>query len=150
MIEADTNPTSFSGPTAGFPVDGTDFYELQQLHLMGRAELESLDDRWLNALQIQHSDVERDSYSGPASRTRRQRKHQAQGVVGIHPEVRAATAFDQTLTGAIDYERDNMQNTGPGLNAAQALKREVENTGLVGPVRHRVQRASRTRRRRAP
>lgn len=128
--EADANPTSFSGPTAGFPVDGTNFYKMQALHLMTRAEMDSFDNRWLNALQLQHSDAERDSYTAPGSRSGGNESSKLKaswesmlrfGVDGLA----------HTLTAAVDYERDEMQNTGPGLNAAQALKREVENKGFA-------------------
>ena len=129
--EADSNPTSFFGATAGLPVDGTDFFELDALHLMVRGELDAVDDRWLNALQIQRSDVERDTFMAPSVRSdgndSTKLKASWESTLKFGRD-----GFDQTFTAAVDYERDDMQNTGPGLNTAQSLEREVENTGFVG------------------
>lgn len=129
--QADTNPTSFSGPTAGFPVDGTNFYKMNAMHFLVRGEFDSLDDRWLNALSIQHSDAERDTYNGPAARSGGNESTKLKASWESTLKF-GGVGFAQSLTGAIDFERDHMQNTGPGLNPEQALKREVDNAGFVG------------------
>jgi vitamin B12 transporter len=130
--EGETNGQDFSGtfgvPPFGFVVDTDDRYRNKALYGLIRAELESFDDRWVNAINVQAVDATRDGYSGS------QRDSGSDGSrfkTSYVSTVAFGEAISQSLTVALDFERETMQNTGPFLNASQALEREIDNTGVV-------------------
>lgn len=132
-MDADTNDQDFSSPYGEFPygyvVDSDDYYENRALYGLLRAELDSFEGRWRNALSVQGVSAERKGYSGSlldyadeGSRF----KASYESTVRFGSE-----AFSQTITGAVDFERERMQNTGPVYEPSMGLLRETENTGLV-------------------
>jgi vitamin B12 transporter len=140
---ADSNGQDFNfppGPTFGFVIDSDDFYKNRALYGLVRSELDTLEGRWTHALQVQGVDAKRDNFSGGAlasgdngSRLR----YSYESTLRFGSE-----AFAQTLTGALDVERENFRNRGPFLSPEQSLDRHVMNKGVVlqyeGSVNDRI------------
>lgn len=132
QTEADTNGQDFNfppGPTFGFVVDTNESSEVFGAYGLVSAELDLLEGRWSNALTLQGVNAGRDSFDGGARTsgddgTRLKASYMSSLKFG-------SDAFSQTVTGAVDFEREGFQNTGPGLTAAQTTRREIENVGLV-------------------
>lgn len=128
---ADTNPQDFTwgSPTYGYVIDGDERFENTGAYGLVSAEWEGLDGRWGNALTLQGIDGGRDSFSGGARSSGSEgSRFKASYVSSLRF---GSDAFAQTLTGAVDFERENFQNTGPGLTADQGLRRRIETVGLV-------------------
>ncbi len=130
--EGDENPQDFAvfgSPTYGFIVDGDGTYENRAALGMLRGELELLDGRWSHALTVQGVDAARESFSGGAPSS----ADEASRLKGSYETSLRFGGGDveHTLTGALDVERERFQNTGPFINAQQALRREIENIGAV-------------------
>jgi vitamin B12 transporter len=131
--DAETNDTDYSSPYGtppyGWVIDSDDYYRNKALYGFVSAEFDALDDRWVNTISLQGVGAGRDGYSGG------QRSYGNEGA-RLKASYVSSFAFGsdvlaQTLTVAADFEREQMQNTGPGINAAQAIKREIDNIGLV-------------------
>jgi vitamin B12 transporter len=127
--DLDDQDFKFPSPTYGFVIDSDDYYKNKAAYGLLSAENEGLGGRWSNVLSVQGVDAGRDGYSGgtlafgdDASRLR------ASYVSSLKL---GTDAFAQTITGAVDYERQRFQNTGPFLTPAQGLQRQIENKGLV-------------------
>lgn len=130
--DAETNDQDYSVYGVfpyGWVIDSDDHYKNTALYGLVRAELDSFDRSWRNAVTVQGVDAGRDGYSDGAlsyadegSRTK----------ASYESSLRfGSQAFSQTLTGAVDFERERMQNTGPFLSYEQGLQRQIDNTGLV-------------------
>jgi vitamin B12 transporter len=132
QTEADSNDQSFAfgTPTYGFVIDSDDTYKNKTLLGLVRAEFDAIDGRLKSAVSVQGLDSQRDGYSGGA---------RASGSEGSRLKASAESTLrlgeretvEHLITAAVDYEDEEFQNTGPGINAAQALKRSNDNTGLV-------------------
>jgi vitamin B12 transporter len=127
--DLDDQDFNFPSPTYGFVIDSDDYYKNNAAYGLLSAEHEALAGRWSNVISVQGVDAGRDGYSGgalafgdDASRVR------ASYVSSLKF---GPAAFAQTITAALDYERQRFQNTGPFLTPAQGLQRRIENTGLV-------------------
>lgn len=130
--EGDENPQDFAvfgSPTYGFVIDGDGTYENRAALGMLRGELELLGGRWAHALTVQGVDAARESFSGGAVATADEASR-AKGSYETSLRF-GGGAVEHTVTGALDRERERFQNTGPFINAQQALRREIQNTGAV-------------------
>ncbi len=110
-------------------VDGDGAFQIENLYGLMRLEGEALDGRWSNALTLQGVTADRDNYefgSRQGGDEGRRYKASYESVLALGDD-----NLRHTLTGAVDFKHETYRNTGPFLNAAQALKREVDNTGLV-------------------
>jgi vitamin B12 transporter len=131
-VAGDVNSQDFNfppGPTYGFVVDGDGAFQIDNLYGLVRLEGEALEGRWSNALTLQGVKSDRDGYEFGSRQS---------GDVGS----RYKASYESVLTlgdddlkhiiaGAVDFKHETYQNTGPFLNAAQAEKREVDNTGAT-------------------
>ncbi len=130
--EADTNPQDFNfppGPTYGFVVDGDGHDEFEGLYGLVGGELELLDGRWSHALTVQGVTATRDSFQfGGLSSGNDASRVKASYVTSLRF---GSDAVAQTLTGAVDFERERFQNTSPFLTPAQGQERGIDNVGLV-------------------
>jgi vitamin B12 transporter len=130
--DAETNSQDFSGtfgvPPFGFVVDTEDHYRNKALNGLIRGELESFDDHWVNAIAVQGVDATRDSYAGS---DRDGGNEGSRFKASYESTLAFGEAVAQSLTLAFDFEREQRQNTGPFLNPAQELEREIDNTGIV-------------------
>lgn len=129
--EADVNDQDFAwgSPTYGYVIDSDDRSGIEQLYGLVGADLDLMDGAWTHSLTLQGVDASRDGFSGGARDS---------GDEGSRVKLSYVTAwrfgteaFSHTLTGAIDWKRERFRNSGPGLSPAQALERQIENTGLV-------------------
>jgi vitamin B12 transporter len=131
--DADTNEQDFSSPFGippyGYVVDSDAHYRNHALYGLVRGELESFDDAWVNALTIQGVDADRAGFSGGI----RSSGDDGSRLKGSYESTFrfGSDAVHHALTGALDFEREEVQNTGPFLNTGQALKRRIDNTGSV-------------------
>jgi vitamin B12 transporter len=131
-VKADVSSQDFNfppGPTYGFVVDGDGSFKTENLYGLVRLEGEALEGRWSNAVTLQGVSADRDNYEfGSRQAGDEGRRYKA--------SYESTLTFDgdglrHTLTGAVDFKHETYQNTGPFLSAAQALKREADNTGAV-------------------
>lgn len=129
--EADVNDQDFAwgSPTYGYVIDSDDRSGIEQLYGLVGADLDLMDGAWTHSLTLQGVDASRDGFSGGARDS---------GDEGSRVKLSYVTAwrfgdeaFSHTLTGAIDWKRERFRNSGPGLSPAQALERQIENTGLA-------------------
>lgn len=132
QTEADSNDQSFEfgTPTYGFVIDSDDTSRNKALLGLLRAELDAIDGRLKSAVSVQGLDSQRDGYSDGARDS---------GSDGSRFKASAESTLrlgeretvEHVLTAAVDYEDEEFRNTGPSINAAQALKRSNDNTGFV-------------------
>jgi vitamin B12 transporter len=131
--EADTNDQDFNfppGPTYGFVVDTPgSYYKNRALYGLLRGELDTFGGHWSHAVQAQGVDAKRDgfldndpSYGDDGGR----------GRYSYETTVRfGSDAVKQSVTGALDYERETFQNRGPFLTEEQARERSLTTKGAV-------------------
>jgi vitamin B12 transporter len=128
--KADFNDQDFSFPataTQGYVIDGDGRFTNKALYGLLRGEWEA--GAFTHALSVQGVSADRDTFDFGAFSSGdkgRRVKTSYEGTFAFGDD-----AVRQTLTGVIDYKRETYQNTSPFLNAAQALKRVVENTGAA-------------------
>ncbi|RZK00573.1 MAG: TonB-dependent receptor [Novosphingobium sp.] len=127
VANTEQNPAS---PLFGFIVDSPGVRATKEsLYGLLRAELTGLDGRWVNALTGQYADVTRKGYTGALRDTGsngRRYKGSFESSLRFGDEVVA-----HKLTGALDLEREEFQNTTPG-GFAFTGRRNTTNLGLVG------------------
>ena len=129
---AETNDQDFNdppGPTYGYVIDSDDEFKNKAFYGLVCAELDSFHGAWRNSVSVQGVDAELRGYSDNAfdygddgSRLK---------ATYVSTIAFGSDAFSQTLTGALDFERERMQNTGPVLVPEMSLRREIRNEGLV-------------------
>jgi vitamin B12 transporter len=134
--EADLNDQDYDwpfdgppSPTYGFVIDSDDHYDNRAFYGLLRAELDSLEGRWRNAVSVQGADADREMFSEGAlssSSEGARLKASYESSLSFGSDV-----FSQTLTAALDFERERMQNTGPVFDPSMAIRREIDNTGVV-------------------
>lgn len=131
QTKADLNDQDFNfpSPTYGFVIDSDDYYKNKAAYGLVSAEHEGLGGRWSNVLSVQGVDAGRDGYSSGALAFGDDASRLGASLVSSLKF--GSEALAQTITGAVDFERQRFQNTGPFLTPAQGLQREIENTGLV-------------------
>jgi vitamin B12 transporter len=141
---ADTNDQDFASDTSppfGFVVDTPgSFYKNRATYGLIRAELDSLEGKWTNALEAQGVNAKRDGFNANLPSygdegTRQKFSYQSTLRFGT-------SSVPQTITAVYDHERETFQNTGPFLTGDQGLKRDVTNKGVVvqydGSVNERI------------
>lgn len=120
---------NWGSPTYGMVIDSDGYYRNRSLVGMVRAELGAAGDRWQHGLSLQGVDVTRKGYSDGA---RGSGDEGSRFKASWDSTVRFGTdAIAQMLTLGADYKDEKMQNTSPGINAAQAEKYSIDNLGLV-------------------
>lgn len=131
--KADTNDQDFNyppGPTYGFVIDTPgSFYKNRALYSLLRGELDTFGGNWSHALQVQGVDSKRDgfddnepSYGDDGARQR----------YSYETTVRfGSDAVKQSVTGALDYERETFQNRSPFLTEEQSMERSLTTKGVV-------------------
>lgn len=130
--DADTNNSEFdpTSPLFGYTVDSPGVrYTNQAFYGLLSAQLTALDGRWVNILSGQFSDTTRKGFSsfGRDSGDKGQRyKGSFTSALSLGTE-----ALTHRITGGIDIERENFQNTTPSPFVFQG-KRNTDNIGLVG------------------
>ena len=127
--EADTNEQPFSGPFAGYAMDGDGYYTNRALYALVRGELDVLDGRWSHALSAQGVDSERRAYSSGAlefGNNGERQRYSYESTLRFGSE-----SFAQRITAAYDYEREELQNRSLFLSDAQAQQRTATTKGLV-------------------
>jgi vitamin B12 transporter len=121
-------------PTYGAEIDGNGSYHNQALYGLVSAEYALLDGHWKHALTIQGVNAARNGYgnSGYAA------DQASSGDKGQREKASYVTALDfgssqwaQTLTGAIDLEREYYRNTDP-TGYADTTLRHTDTIGFVG------------------
>jgi vitamin B12 transporter len=130
--EADTNDQDFNwppGPTYGFVIDSDDYYEARAWYGLVGAEFDSFDGAWTNALTLQGANAQREGYSeGVLDSGSEGSRLKASYVSSLKF---GSDALSQSLTGAVDFKRERMQNTGPVYDPSMSLERETDNLGFV-------------------
>jgi vitamin B12 transporter len=131
LTDADTNnsETDPASPLFGYTIDspGTKIHN-EAFYGLVRAELTALDGRWTNALSGQFADTTRRGYTafGLDYGDRGQRYKGS-----FESTFRFGTdTLQHRLTGAVDVEREQFQNTTPSPFAFDG-KRHTDNVGLV-------------------
>ncbi|MBL8550895.1 MAG: TonB-dependent receptor [Hyphomonadaceae bacterium] len=130
--EAQSNDQDFNWPpgaTYGFVIDSDDYYQNEAAYGLLSGEFELLDGRWWNVLSLQGVDASREGFSDAA---------RASGSEGGRLKGSYASSLRfgdddlvQTLTGALDFERETFRTTSPFTPAEFASERRIENTGYV-------------------
>jgi vitamin B12 transporter len=141
---ADTNDQDFfsdTSPPFGFVVDTPgSSYKNRAAYALVRAELDSVEGKWTNALEAQGVDARRDGFfaylpSFGDEGTRQRYSYQSTLRFGT-------SQVPQSVTAVYDHERETFQNTGPFLSGDQGRKRDVTNKGVVvqydGRVNERI------------
>lgn len=130
--DADTNnsendPTS---PLFGYTVDSPGVYfHNKAFYGLLRAELSSLEGRWTNALTAQIADTQRRGYAdGAFDYGNKGRRYRGSFESSLRL---GGNGIDHRITGAVDVEREEFQNTTPSAYAFQG-QRHTDNIGLVG------------------
>ncbi|MCW1428701.1 TonB-dependent receptor plug domain-containing protein [Novosphingobium sp. JCM 18896] len=127
VANTEQNPAS---PLFGYVVDSPGARATKEsLYGLLRAELTALDGRWVNALTGQYADVTRKGYAGAlrdSGSNGRRYKGSFESSLRFGDEV-----VVHKLTGALDVEREEFQNTTPG-GFAFTGRRNTTNVGLVG------------------
>ena len=131
--DADYNNTEFdsASPKFGQIVDTPGaYYTARALFGLLRAELTALDGRWTNAVTAQVADSKRSNYSAFGLDF---------GDHGTRYKGSFESAFRfgtdrarQRITGAVDVEREDFQNTSPASPFTFTGKRHTDNVGVVG------------------
>ncbi|MEJ0035797.1 MAG: TonB-dependent receptor [Gammaproteobacteria bacterium] len=131
--KADANDQDFNfppGPNYGFVVDSPgSYYENRAVYGLLRGELDTFGGNWSHALQVQGVDAKRDGFSnndlsGGDDGGRQRYSYETTVRFG-------SDAVKQSLTGALDYERETFQNRGPFLTDEQGLERSLTTKGVV-------------------
>ncbi|NWG54404.1 MAG: TonB-dependent receptor [Hydrogenophilaceae bacterium] len=129
---ADTNDQDFNwppGPTYGFAIDSDDYTENEGAYGLISGEWEWLDGAWSNALTLQGVEAGREAFSGGAFESGSEGSRLKVSYVGSLAF--GGQGFEQTLTGAIDFEREGAQTTSPGAPPPFSDKREIDNVGYA-------------------
>lgn len=133
---SDVNEQDFNtgSPTYGLEVDGNGSYRNQALYGLVSGEYSLLDGHWKHALTLQGVNAARNGYgnSGYAADQR------SSGDKGQREKLSYVTALDfgsplwaQTITGAVDLEREYYRNTDPSGYAETTLHHS-DTIGVVG------------------
>lgn len=130
--DADTNNSEAdpSSPLFGYTVDSLGVhYKNEAFYGLVRAELTALDGRWTNALSGQIADTTRKGYDADGFEYGdKGRRYKG----SFESSLRFGTdSIVHRLTGAVDLEREEFQNTTPSDYVFQG-KRHTDNVGLVG------------------
>lgn len=127
--EADTNDQAFSGPFNGYVIDSDDYYENRAVYALLRGELDTFDGRWTHALSAQGVDAKRDGFSGGLfdyGDNGARERYSYESTIRFGGE-----SFSQSVTAALDHEREEYQNRGPFLTDEQSKTRDNTNKGAV-------------------
>ena len=129
--EADVNDQDFAwgSPTYGYVIDSDDSSAIEQLYGLVGADLDLMEGAWSHSLTLQSMDASRDGFSGGARDSGNEGNRVKLSYVSSYRF--GMEGVFHKLTGAIDWKREKFRNSGPGLSPAQALERQIENTGLV-------------------
>jgi vitamin B12 transporter len=129
--DADTNDQDFDwlSPTYGYVIDSDDHSENEAMYGLLSAELELLDGRWSQALSVQGADAERRAFSDGVFASGGEGTRFKASYVSSYSF--GGDALRQTLTGAVDFEREGFRTTSPGTPSPYAERRHIENTGYV-------------------
>jgi len=128
LNDSDSDPTS---PTFGYTIDSPGVHNINEaLYGLLSAELTAFDGRWTNSLSGQFADTARDGYDA-SGRTYGDKGQRYKG--SFVSSFRFGTdAVTHRLTGAVDVEREQFQNTAPVSTFAFTGRRSTDNVGLVG------------------
>jgi vitamin B12 transporter len=135
--DADVNQQDFNfppRPTYGLEMDGNGSYKNRALYGLLASEFELLDGRWKHALSVQGTDVERKGYGNNGfSEDERSSGDQGRRIRASYATSLGFGSADamQTVTGAVDYERETYRNTDP-TGFADSSKRHGDTLGFVG------------------
>jgi len=130
--EFDNNNTNYdpSSPLFGFTVDSPGVYfENEAFYGLGRAELSLAEGRLRSALTGQIADTERKEF-GPAGFNGGDKGTRYKGSFESSYNFGSDTTVNR-VTGAVDFEREEYQNTTPSSFTFQG-RRATENWGFVG------------------
>jgi vitamin B12 transporter len=126
--EFDDQDFTFGSPTFGLAIDSDDHYHNQAFYGLVSGELDSFDDHWVNQLSVQGVDAQRKNFSDG----QRDSSNEGSRIKGSWVSTLSfGSRFAQSVTLAVDFEREEMQNISPGLSTAQGLERRTDNTGVV-------------------
>ncbi len=128
---AESNGTDFvwGSPTYGFVVDTDDYYTYEALYGLVAADLTLLGGAWTHTLSLQGVDAVRDNFAFDAFNYGSEGSRVKGSYVTAYRF--GSDALQHTLTGALDYERENFRNVAPYLTGEQSRERHIENVGLV-------------------
>lgn len=129
--DALTNDSAFSGPLFGYTVDSPGVhFRNEAFYGLTRAELSLADGHWINALTGQFADTTRKGFNATGfSYGDKGRRYKGSFESSYRID---AGALVSTITGAVDYEREEFQNTSPPGGFAFTGRRSTENWGFVG------------------
>ena len=124
----DTDDQDFS--TTGNAIDSDGFFNSRAIFWLAAAEYEGLDGRWSNALTIQGADTERKAYEFGGEQQFGDTGNRIRG--GYVTSLKFDTGrISQTLTGAVDLEREQFRTIDP-FGFADTSQHTVSTEGVVG------------------
>ncbi len=132
LTDADNNDTESdpASPRFGYIVDSPGaHFRNQAFYGLVRGELSLLDGRWTNALSGQFADTTRhgeDPSTGPSGDKGRRYKASFESALRF-----GSDTVRHRLTGAVDVEREEFENTTPSPFVFQG-RRHTDNVGIVG------------------
>lgn len=134
--DADANNSAFSGPRFGYTVDSPGVHiQNEAFYGLARAELALADGRWTSALTGQFADTTRKGFE-PTGFDYGDKGRRYKG--SFETSYRIDTGrFVSRITGAVDFEREEFQNTTPSPFVFQG-RRSTENWGFVGEYEGRL------------
>jgi len=128
LNDSDSDPSS---PTFGYTIDSPGVHNINEaLYGLLSAELTALDGRWTNTLSGEFADTARDGYDA-SGRTYGDKGQRYKGSF-VSSLRFGSDAVTHRLTGAVDVEREQFQNTAPVSTFAFTGRRSTDNVGLVG------------------
>ena len=128
--DALTNNSAISGPRFGYTEDSPGVhFQNEAFYGLARAELSLMDGAWTNALTGQFADTTRTGYaSSGADYGNKGRRYKGTFESAYRF---GSDRVQNRITGAVDFEREEFQNTVGGGFAFEG-KRATENWGFVG------------------
>ncbi len=129
QLDTDAPTQSFFGPDFGFVVDGSDTSATDSLHGLLKGELDLLDGNWTHAVTLQGVQVKTESATSgaPTFKTDGARRKISYASTYFY----SMAAADQSITLAIDNERESFRNVPIGVPGPTNNRRSLTTTGLV-------------------
>jgi vitamin B12 transporter len=128
-LDADAPTQSFFGPDFGFVVDGNDTSATDSLHGLLKGELELLDGNWTHAATLQGVQVKTTSANGGVANFKTDGARRKLSYASTY--FYSTDATDQSITLALDNERESFRNVPIGTPGPTNNRRSLTTTGFV-------------------
>ncbi|MEE8439660.1 MAG: TonB-dependent receptor, partial [Micropepsaceae bacterium] len=129
QLDTDAPTQSFFGPDLGFVVDGSDTSATDSLHGLLKTELDLLDGNWTHAVTLQGVQVKTESATSGAPTFKTDGSRRKISYASTYFLFTEAT--DQSITFAIDNERESFRNVPIGTPGPTNNRRSLTTTGFV-------------------